>query len=110
MGGSPLAGKQQRTLIGILAALLVGLVTYHDCRHMWKAVSAWLHGVKLPVIVAASTALVAVRLPLVWWAYLTDRDALFWGAIVVGQLTFNLLYGLYFRTLTIDQVLEQPVK
>lgn len=75
-----------------ISALAVGLATYHDASRLVQAVILW-RRLRLPVV-ATSTAVLAVRLPALWWAYLGSHWAAYLLLLFVGQTVYLLAYRL----------------
>lgn len=69
----------------------------HDLRHLLQ-VARVIHTLRLPLGLL-STAAVLVRLPLLWWAYLSDHPILLLLCAGLGQALILLAYRIDLATI-----------
>lgn len=77
--------------MGVLLAIIVGVVSLHDLRHLLQCAKVIMQ-YRLPLFVLSSFVVV-VRLVVTWWAYLNNHPWLTIIAAGVGQTLVMLAYG-----------------
>lgn len=77
-------------LRGWLLALVVGVATFHDLRHLVQ-VAKVVHAYRLPLCVL-STAVVTVRIAALWWSYWSGHVVVLLVSAGIGQILILLAY------------------
>lgn len=77
-------------LRGWLLALVVGVATLHDLRHLVQ-VAKVVRAYRLPLCVLSSAAVIA-RQAFLWWSYLRGHEILLLISAGIGQMLILLAY------------------